>query len=70
MAAANQAIFRRGQADVHLRGCGATAAVATVSGATLIVARVGHVGACGARLLRGGKLGALKRDRSLPAAST
>jgi serine/threonine protein phosphatase PrpC len=65
MAAANQAIFRRAQADVHLRGCGAVATVATVSGATLIVAHVGSIGNSRAHLLRGGNLTALTRDRSL-----
>jgi len=63
MDAANQAIFRLGQADVRMRFGGAAAIVATVSGATLIVGHVDDGRAC---LLRGGKLTSLTRaDHSL-----
>lgn len=60
--AANEAIFRRSETVAYFRGCGSTAAVATVAGGTLIVA---HVGNSRAYLLRAGRLTALTRDHTL-----
>lgn len=60
--AANAAIVAHAKADRSARGAGTTVAVATVTGATLIVA---HVGNSRAYLLRAGEFAALTRDHTL-----